>query len=351
MKYCKIVSLILIFFITFTSYAATHKSLPPILPMRLQPGDTVALVSSGFRVPDDEIVGYAKERLEALGLKVKYGKSIFKRDAYFAGTDRERAQDINNMFADPEVKAIFEVRGGWGSNRILPYLNYRLIKNNPKIIVGFSDVTSLLLAIYSKTGLITFHGTMGVEEWPEFTVNYMKHVLFAGEAAQFVNPIENVNLSEDIIQTKNRIHVINSGMAEGKLLGGNLTTLTSMLDSGYLPKWKGAILFVEDVDEDYYKIDRMMDQLQAAGILKQISGFVFGQCVDCSAGKNSTTSSVLGSLTLDQILDHYIKPLKIPAWSGAMIGHMSKMFTLPEGTMVEVDADKGTITMLEAAVK
>jgi muramoyltetrapeptide carboxypeptidase len=361
MKY-KIILFFALFFTLFSSFIYARqedsgntikptKQLVPIFPERLHTGDTVALVSSAFRAPDDSTIQFAKERLETLGLHVKFGKSVFSHNNYFAGTDQERAQDINNMFASPEVKAIFEVRGGWGANRVLPYLNYTLIKRNPKIIIGFSDITSLLLAINAKTGLITFHGTMGVEEWPEYTVNYMRQVLFDGEATQFSNPVTDIDPKKDVIQTENRIHTVRSGIVQGRILGGNLTTLVSMLNSGYLPQWKGAILFVEDVDEDYYKIDRMMNQLQMAGVLKQISGFVFGQCVDCSAGNNSTTSSMLGSENLDNILDHYIKPLNIPAWSGAMIGHMPQMMTVPEGAEVKIDADKGTITMLNAAVK
>jgi muramoyltetrapeptide carboxypeptidase len=290
-----------------------------------------------------------KERLEALGLQVKIGKSVFKKCFYFAGTDQERAQDINDMFADPKVKAIFEVRGGTNCSRILPYLNYKLIKNNPKIFIGFSDITSLLLAIHAKTGLVTFHGTMGVFKWPQFTVDYMKRVLFDGEAVQFVNPKTPLNLEEDIIQT-NRIRTINPGVAKGKLIGGNLAVLTTLLGSNNLPQWEGAILFLEDCDEPYYAIDRMFTQLQAAGILKQLSGIVLGQFTDCSASKGSMLD-VIGSPTLNQILDHYIKPLKIPAYYGAMIGHTPKMFTLPEGLPVQIDADQGTITMLEPAVK
>lgn len=320
-----------------------------ILPAKLQQGDTVALVASGFRVPDEETIQFAAERIEALGLKVKYGNSLHQKNTYYSGTDSQRAQDLNQMFADKTVKAIFEIRGGWGSNRVLPYLDFNLIKKNPKIILGFSDITSLLLAINAKTNLVTFHGTMGVESWPAFTVDYLKRVLMQGEAVTFANPIS-IDQDKDIIQTDNRITTITGGTAEGKLLGGNLSTLNSMLGSSYLPNWRGNILFIEDVDENYYQIDRMLEQLKLAGVLNKISGFIFGQCVGCSAGNNSSTSTVIGSANLEQILNHYIKPLGIPAWSGAMIGHMPKMFTLPEGLPVKIDADKGTIQMLEPAV-
>jgi muramoyltetrapeptide carboxypeptidase len=330
------------------SIYASANSLPTILPSHLKPGDTVALISSGFRVPEDESIQFAAERVQALGLKVKYGKFVFGHSGYFSATDQERAEDLNAMFADPEVKAIFELRGGWGSNRILSYLDYDLIKKHPKILMGFSDITSLLLAIQAKTGLVTFHGPVSVQSWPAFTVNYLQRVLFAGEKVVFANPVL-VDTQVDIIQVENRIHVITGGIAQGKLVGGNLTTIISMLSSEYLPNWQGAILFVEDVDEDYYKMDRMFAQLEMTGVLKQLSGFVFGQCVRCSAA--NSTSGIIGSATLGEILNHYIKPLKIPAWYGAMIGHSANVFTLPEGVQVQINADQGTIALLESPVK
>lgn len=315
-----------------------------IKPAALKVGDTVALISSGFRVPQDVDIKYATERLQALGLKVKLGKSVYKRDGYFSGTDAERAADINQMFADPEVKAIFELRGGWGSNRILPYLNYKTIKNNPKIIMGYSDITSLLLAINAKTGLITFHGPLGVTPWPQFTTKYAKEILFNGQAVTLQNVQEP---DDDLVQISGRIETINGGKASGRLLGGNLTVLTSMLGSPYLPKFDGAILFVEDVGVDVYQIDRMLTQLELAGVMGKIKGFVFGYCTDCSVGQGTT---VYGTYTLMQVLQQHLKPHKIPAWFGAMVGHHDRIFTMPEGVNVEVDADKGTIKMLESAV-
>lgn len=328
-----------------TSYA---HNLPPIYPQKLQPGDTVGLVAPGYRVPEDVQIQYAIERMQALGLKVKLGKAVYKRYGYFAGTDQERAHDINQMFADPEVKAIIALRGGWGCNRILSMINYKLIKKHPKIIMGYSDLTSLLLAISAKTGLVTFHGPMPFEPWTKFSTQYVKDILFDAKAETFVNPIDPDE--DDLIHTENRIMVLNSGKATGPLLGGSLTLLTSLLGSHYLPKFNGAILFVEDVDEDIYRIDRMMMQLKTAGILDHIGGFVFGKCTNCKPGDNST-SSPYGSLTMQQVLESYIKPLHIPAFYGSMIGHDEKIFTLPEGVPVTIDADKGEIQMLQPAVK
>jgi len=333
----------------FASLAQATPDTDGILqPPTLKTGDTVALVASAWRTPDVTEIEDTAARLKALGLKIKYGPSLFKQDAYFAGTDEERAEDLNVMFKDPKVKAILELRGGWGTNRILDYLDYEAIKQHSKILMGFSDITSLLLAVHAKTGLVTFHGPIGAWPWPAFTVNYLKRVLFSGEKVCFQNPVKPLNLETDVIQTENRIHIIRGGKARGQLFGGNLALLTAMLGSQYLPSLKGAILFVEDVDEQYYQIDRMMSQLQKAGVLAQIKGFIFGQCTACEATIESIGS--LGSQTLRQILDHYIKPLNIPAWSGAMIGHNPQMFTLPEGVPVQIDADQGTITLLVPAV-
>lgn len=349
MKKYIIVFLITLLFsaVSFTQTKNNILPLPILKPPHLKPGDTVALVSSAFRVPRNIMIEQATERLQALGLKVKYGKSISKYNKYFAGTDKERADDLNAMFADPNIKAIFEVRGGFGSSRLLPYLDYESIKKHPKILIGFSDITALLLGIHAKTGLVTFHGTMGFEPWPDFTVKYLKEVLFSNKKTTFKNPVE-IDTEIDIIQTENRIQTINGGVAIGKLFGGNLTVLTSIIGSDYLPDWKGAILFVENADGHYERIDRMMAQLQIAGILDQLSGFIFGQCVDCFI---TDTSPEISTPTLPQILEHYLKPLGIPAWTGAMISHAPKMFTLPEGSIVKIDADKGTITMLESATK
>ncbi|WP_422409636.1 MULTISPECIES: S66 peptidase family protein [unclassified Endozoicomonas] len=317
-------------------------ALPAIKPAPLNKGDTVALISSGFRVNTAQDVQFATERLEALGLSVIYGKTIFQQTGYFAGTDQARAADINDMFANPKVKAIIELRGGWGSARILEYLDFPLIKKHPKIFMGFSDITTLLLAIHQKTGLITFHGPMAAAyPWTQYTVNYLKKILFEGNAITMSNPIIK---SDDLTRTVARIQTIRPGIATGEILGGNLSVLVSMLGSPYLPSFKNKILFLEDTGEDVYQIDRMLTQLQTVGILKEISGFIFGQCINCNA------KVPYGSYRLQEVLKQHISPLNIPAWNGAMIGHQASIFTIGEGVKVRIDASKGTMTMLEPAV-
>ncbi|PEQ15791.1 S66 peptidase family protein [Piscirickettsia salmonis] len=314
-------------------------------PSHLEHGDTVALISSASRAPTNQSIEFAKERLEALGLNVILGNHVYSRDGYFAGTDVQRVDDLNQAFSNPKVKGIFEVRGGWGSSRILPLIDYNNIKKHPKILIGFSDITSLLLAINKKTGLETFHGTMGIQRWPEFTVEYMKKVLFDGSKVVFENPRPKPDPTVDLILTKDRIEVIHEGVASGPLIGGNLSVLVALLGTEYEPSWQGKILFVEDVDEKNYRIDRLLSQLELAGVFKEIKGFIFGKCTRCEMATGSD-----GAKTLREIVEHYVASRNIPTFMGSMIGHIPENFTLPEGLPVIMNANNGTIKMLEPAV-
>ncbi|AFZ23303.1 putative MccF-like protein (microcin C7 resistance) [Cylindrospermum stagnale PCC 7417] len=302
-------------------------------PPRLQIGDTVGLISPAGIIDRKDITD-AQQTLAKLGLKIKIGKHLLDRYGYLAGTDIDRAQDVNNMFADQSVKAIIAMRGGWGCNRILPLINYPLVRKYPKIIIGYSDITSLSLAINARSRVITFHGPVATSTWNQFTVDYFQRILFDGEAVT----MRNLNNGEG------QVKVISPGKSQGKLIGGNLSVLAAMVGSNYLPSWRESILFVEDIGEDIYRIDRMLTQLKTAGVLNQIAGFIFGQCTDCKLGDEP-------SFTLTQVLQDHILPLGIPAWYGSMIGHIKDKFTVPVGVEVEIDADAGTIRMLEAAVR
>lgn len=310
-------------------------------PPRLKPGDTVGLINPAGATFHPLDVAIAEETLAALGLKMKAGKHLLDRYGYLAGTDQARADDVNAMFANPDIDAIFTLRGGWGCNRILDLLDYKSIGKHPKIIMGYSDITSLLLAINGKTGMITFHGPVGISTWNEYSTDFVKRLLFEGLAFVMENPKE---IGDNLTQTKDRILTITPGKASGKLLGGNLSVLTSMVGSDYLPDFKNNILFLEEVGEDIYRVDRMLTQLKLAGILEELSGFVFGKCSDCDSSES------YGSLTLEEVLDDHIKPLGIPAWYGSMIGHITNKFTIPLGTKSIIDADDGTITLQESAV-
>ncbi len=344
MKYFKRFYIYIILVTCSQQIIATTK-MTNIYPAKLQPGDTVGLISSASRAPLDLTIVFAKERIEKLGLHVILGKYIYKRDGYLAGNDQQRASDFNAMIANPKVKAIFEIRGGWGTDRILPLINYTMIKKHPKIIIGFSDITALLIAIHMKTGLVTFHGTLGIEPWPQFTVDYMKKVLFQGEKVTFKNPTNELNPAVDLIQTAHRIQTIYPGQANGELIGGNLTVLTTLLGTSYEPNWQGKILFIEDVGESYYQIDRMLSALQLNGVFNKVNGVIFGQCIKCNIEKNA-----YGTITLKHLLKHYLAHRHLPSFMGSMFGHDPKMFTLPEGVNVKMNADNGNITLLHAAV-
>jgi muramoyltetrapeptide carboxypeptidase len=314
----------------------------PLKPARLKAGDTVGLVIPSSAQWDPIDVDVLVDSLAALGLKGKLGTHVFDRRGYFAGRDEDRARDLNAMFSDPSVAAIHCIRGGWGAARLLPLLDWAAIAAHPKIIVGYSDITALLLSIYAKTGLVTFHGPNGSSVWNTFNVDWMKRVLWAGEAAAFENAKE---ADGTLVPTRNRTRTISPGKARGRLLGGNLTVFTSIVGSPYLPDFRDAILFLEDVQEAPYRIDRMFTQLRLAGILQQVKGVVWGTCNKCDPGEG------FGSLTIPDVLDDHLKPLGVPAYYGAMIGHVDRQFTVPLGVQAELDADSGTLTMLESAVR
>ncbi|MDZ7714935.1 MAG: LD-carboxypeptidase [Balneolaceae bacterium] len=309
-----------------------------IKPKTLSKGDVIGMPSPGFLINDQNAYDEIISTIEKLGFKVKQGKNARNRFGYFAGTDKERAEDINALFSDPEVNAIIPFRGGWGTNRILDLLDYSLIENNPKALIGFSDITALLLAIHTKTGMVTFHGPVGKSEWSDFTVASFESVLMQKNPTELVNPPKSSGFAPS------RFRTITSGKCSGKLIGGNLSVLTSMLGSSYIPEWRNAILFVEDVGESVYRIDRMLTQLKLNGILNSINGFIFGRCTDCTKGYEY-------GFTLEQILDQHIKELEIPAFYGSMIGHLDHMFTVPIGINAEMDSNTGSIKILQSATR
>ncbi|WP_416305517.1 S66 peptidase family protein [Neptunicella sp. SCSIO 80796] len=313
-----------------------------VFPKRLKQGDTVALVAPAGALNQKVELEIAVESFQAIGLKVKVGKHVLDRDGYFAGTDQDRAADINDAFSDPEVKGIIAVRGGWGCNRILPFLDFDMIAQNPKVLLGYSDITTLLNGLYQHSGLVSFHGPVGISYWGQDQAEQMRKMIFEG--GKFIIKNQPDKDEKALTQRKNRIQVINSGKATGRLVGGNLTVLTSLVGTPYLPDMQGKILFLEDVSESIYRIDRYLSTLQLAGKLQQLAGVAFGQCSDCNPEKG------YGGFTLLQILEHYFKPLGIPAYMGGQFGHVRDNNILPIGVNVELDADQGSLRLLESPV-
>lgn len=316
---------------------------PSLKAPRLKPGDTVGIISPAGATYQQEDLAIVEDAMRGLGLIPHVAPHALDRYGYLAGTDEDRAADINAFFADPAIAALLPIRGDWGSARVLPYLDYDIIRQNPKIIVGFSDITALLLGIHAQTGLITFHGPHGLTAWDSAQVQPFRQMLFDGATPTIQNPA--FGEGDRLMQVRGRIQPITPGQATGKLIGGNLSVISGIVGSPYIPDMTGAILFLEDVGERPYRIDRMLTQLKLAGSLDQLAGFIFGQCTSCSPG------SSFGSLTLEEILRDHIQPLGIPAWSGAWIGHVEPLLTLPIGAEVAIDVTAGSIQLLEAAVR
>ena len=322
--------------IPFSLKAAPSNPLEAIRPKRLAMDQTIGLVTPASQISGSELDDIV-DKLTNMGLRVKLGQHVLDRYGYLAGQDLDRADDVDTMFADPEVDAILATRGGWGCNRMLEYLDYDLIRNNPKIIMGYSDITSLLIAIYTKSNLVTFHGPVGTATWNTFTKEYVSRILYDGEEATMSNQYP-------VTSNPTSVRTIKSGEAEGILIGGNLSVLTAMLGSPYAPqRWDDKILFLEETDEEAYRVDRMLTQLRIAGVLTQVRGVVFGDCKNCSP-KSSP------SLTFNDVLWDHLGNLGIPAWYGSMIGHIANKFTMPIGVPARINSVTGTIQMLAPAV-
>lgn len=314
-------------------------------PPRLRVGDTVGLIEPASASDEPFQIQLVEEAIVAMGLKPKRAPHILGRYGYLAGADKDRASDVNAMFADPQVKAIFAVRGGWGSARLLPYLDWNVIRANPKLLTGFSDITALHMAIAAKGGFVSLHGPNAGSAWGKSSWDSFREIAFDAATPTFRNP----ETTEDrLVQRRWRTRVLGTGKgkAQGRLLGGNLTVLSALVGTPYLPSFDGAILFLEDVGEAEYRIDRMLTQLGQAGVFKDLKGAVFGQCTDCTAKDGGG----YGGFTLNDVLTQHLGSLGIPVYQGAYFGHIADQFTLPVGALAEIDADAGTLRLLEPAV-
>jgi muramoyltetrapeptide carboxypeptidase len=321
---------------------ARPRSMPMLRPPRLQTGDIMGLVAPSGASFDPDEEAYGDENVRALGFVPRRGRHTMDQFGYLAGRDEDRAADINAMFADPMVKAILCTRGGWGAARLLRHLDYGLIRANPKPVIGLSDVTGLHLALQARAGLVSFHGPTAAGAWGPIAVASLKEVLM-----QAGTPTWSAPRSEEarLVPRRWRTVAITPGVAQGRLIGGNLTVLSALVGTPFMPDLKGAILMLEDINEAEYRIDRMITHLSLAGLLDGIAGFVFGQCTDCT-----DSGGGYGGFTLSTILQQHIKPLGVPAFYGAAFGHIADQPLLPLGCDVELDANARTLRLLAPAV-
>ncbi|GGD86785.1 peptidase U61 [Tsuneonella deserti] len=320
------------------SFPAIARPKPRRLPPFLNPGDTVGLVAPSSAVSSEDGLDRAEWWIRGMGLVPRFGAHVTDSYGYLAGTDSDRAGDLNAMYADPQIRAVFAVRGGWGAARILPLLDWDIIRDNPKLLIGFSDTTALHLAFARRAGYATIHGGSASNSWPRPGWESLWRLAFSGERTVLGG-------AEAEAGSGRPARTIRGGVAVGRLLGGNLTILSTMMGTGWLPEFRGAILFAEDTGEAEYRIDRMLQQLRLAGVLQELAGIVFGQCTRCA-----TRDAGYNGFTLDEVIDQYLAPLGIPAFTGANIGHVAGQLCLPSGAMVELDADARTIRLLEPIV-
>jgi muramoyltetrapeptide carboxypeptidase len=311
-----------------------------IKPKRLKQGDTVAIIAPSSGVSKEDL-DFAMQNMADLGLKTKLGKSVSKVNGFLAGTDKERLDDLHWAFADKTIDAIWCVRGGYGATRFLPNIDFKIIKNNPKIFIGYSDITALHTAIYQNCGLVTFHGPVAASTFSDYAKKHVVNTL--------MNPTTpyKIELSPDNIAKESvafKTEAITKGKVKGKLIGGNLSLLTAMAGTPFgLRDTKGKLLFIEDVGEKPYRLDRMFVQLKQSINLRELSGIALGIFTDCDAPDDK-------SQTVIDVVKDQLGSLGIPVIYGLSFGHIRDQFTLPIGVEAELDTEKATITFSETGV-
>ncbi|MBL7816175.1 MAG: LD-carboxypeptidase [Saprospiraceae bacterium] len=312
-----------------------------IKPKRLKQGDTLGVIAPSSALPP-HVIERAINNLEGLGFKLKLGKNCRNQNGYLAGTDAERLEDLHWAFSDPEVDAIWCIRGGYGATRLLPHIDYKLIKKNPKIFIGYSDITALHIAIFQQTGLVTFHGPVGTSEYTDYTKQHTLNVLM-NPTPQYKIELSAENLAKESNLFKPE--VISAGKCRGKLIGGNLSLLSAMDGTPYaMQNLKGKILFIEDIDERPYRVDRMLVQLLQSHNLKELAGIALGVFEGCNPKKDENSLSLMACFK--DLLGH----LGIPIYYGLSFGHIAHQFTLPVGIEAELNTEGGTLTLLESCV-
>jgi len=315
----------------------------PTKPHRLNYGDTLGIIAPASAPPDPKAIDRSVEVLERLGFKPKLAPKVRKRWGFLAGSDRDRAGDLMKMFTDPKVDGVICVRGGYGTARLLPLLDYGAIRKNPKVFIGYSDITSLHCAFLKISGLISFHGPMLNSDFikkdlPDFTLQSFLRAL--------MQPVAPGSVSQGY--KKKTVTILRGGKASGPLLGGNLSILCTTLGTAWQPSFKRVILFLEDLAEEPYRFDRMLTQLLNAGVLQQVAGVAIG--INANCGDKAKKSKEYRQ-TMEDVMRDRLLPLKVPIVTGLPFGHIPLNATLPIGVRARLDGIKGDLIIEEAAVK
>lgn len=296
----------------------------PIRPPRLKPGDTIGVVAPAGPF-DPEIFSQGLSTVESLGFRTLASDEIFEKTGYLAGNDMQRARLVNQLFKDSAINAIICARGGFGSLRILPLVDFDVVRKNPKVFIGFSDITALLTAITTRSGLVSFHGPVvtTLAKAPKITCNTLLGAI-SSETPLEVQPANGV--------------VIQAGRAQGPLIGGNLTTLCHLLGTPYEPGFKHRILLLEDRGEALYRIDRMLFQMKLAGCFDGIAGLVLGSFEGCGSPDG-----------VFQVFEDHFRDISAPIIAGFDVGHGERNLTMPFGIDAILDTDKQLLSFTEPA--
>lgn len=305
----------------------------PPLPRRA----TIGIISPASPQRNDDYLHRGAQYLESLGYRVKIGKHALKRyNGYLAGDDEQRKHDIETMFADKSIDAIFCARGGYGSSRLLPMLDYNLIASHPKIFVGFSDITALQAAIFRKTGLITFSGAMPSvdmrDEFDPYAEELFWRILTATE------PLGAISQPDDIVP-------LHSGRVRGRLYCGTLSLFASLCGTPFAPQYTKSILLLEDIGEEPYRIDRMLSQLENSGVFAKTRALALGQFTGIPTTRAATPQPLLST-----VLQEYVQRLQLPAVGNVLFGHQPRKLTLPYGAVAVLNGNNGTLSLAEAGV-
>jgi muramoyltetrapeptide carboxypeptidase len=326
----------------FTPARPASTMTPLIKPPRLRRGDVVGLVAPGGHT-SDAAIEQAVQHIESLGFRVKQGTYLREVWGNYGGTVAARIADLHAMFRDPEVKAIWAIRGGSGCISLLRHLDYRLIRTHPKILLGYSDITALHLAIHRHAGLVTFHGPVASSTPSDYATEHLLAVLTEPRPSYTI-PMSLDNDRRALDEPWYATRTVHEGVATGPLIGGNLSLVSALAGTPYAADFAGSLLFLEEVNEEPYRIDRWMTQLDLSVGFDKAAGVMIGICENCGPQGDGP------SLTLDETLDVHLTPLRVPAVTGYSFGHIRNQFTIPVGVKGRLDTAARTVTLLEAGV-
>lgn len=315
---------------------------PLVRPPRLARGSRIALVAPAGPLLERDDITRAETLCRALDYEPLLGAHAPGHYGYFSGTDDERLADLNDAFRDPSIDAVWCIRGGYGVTRILDGVDFEALARRPRAVIGYSDITALLAGVTRRAGVVAFHAPTARAEMPPFSRRHFSMVLASPAPAGALEPLP---LPPGVLVPQaNRIVTIRGGVAEGPLAGGNLTLLQCLIGSSCFPDLDGALLFLEDVNEDLYRIDRMLAHLRMVGALARLRGVLVGQFTGLKRQMSD------GAMGVDDVLAHYLRPLGVPVACGLPIGHIGAQWTMPVGVRARFDADAGSVELLEAAV-